>query len=129
MRHTIRFLRIRDAFSEDGKVSLSAAYHISVYATADGYTQSQKVLATLYWINANIETKINPAKTRGIVASAHDGIVSISGLDNGEVVKFYAADGKLLGSSSVVGGVASYAVSEKMVITKIGMDTIKVLMK
>ena len=118
-----------DALSEDGKVSLSAAYHISVYATADGYTRSQNVSATLYWINANIETKINPTKTRGIVASAHDGIVSISGLDNGEVVKFYAADGKLLGSSSVVGGVASCAVSEKMVIAKIGMDAIKVLMK
>ena len=118
-----------DALSEDGKVSLSAAYHISVYATADGYTRSQNVSATLYWINANIETKINPTKTRGIVASAHDGIVSISGLDNGEVVKFYAADGKLLGSSSAVGGVASCTVSEKMVIAKIGMDTIKVLMK
>ena len=118
-----------DVLSEDGKVSLSATYHITVYATADGYTQSQKVLAALYWLNADIETKINPAETRAIVASAHDGIVSISGLDNGEVVKFYAADGKLLGSSSAVGGVASCAVSEKMVIAKIGMDTIKVLMK
>ena len=119
-----------DALSEDGKVSLSAAYNISVYATADGYTASEKAEATLYWINANLETaNINLAKTRGIVASAHDGIVSISGLDNGEVVKFYAADGKLLGSSSAVGGVASCAVSEKMVIAKIGMDTIKVLMK
>ena len=118
-----------DVLSEDGKVSLSATYHITVYATADGYTQSQKVLAALYWLNADIETKINPAETRTIVASAHDGIVSISGLDNGEVVKFYAADGKLLGSSSAVGGVASCAVSEKMVIAKIGMDTIKVLMK
>ena len=119
-----------DALSEDGKVSLSAAYNISVYATADGYTASEKAEATLYWINANLETaNINLAKTRGIVASAHDGIVSISGLDNGEVVKFYAADGKLLGSSSAIGGVASCAVSEKMVIAKIGMDTIKVLMK
>ena len=35
----------------------------------------------------------------------------------------------LLGSSSAVGGVASCAVSEKMVIAKIGMDTIKVLIK
>ena len=85
--------------------------------------------ATLYWINANIETKINPTKTRGIVASAHDGIVSISGLDNGEMVNFYAADGKFLGSSSAAGGIASCAVSEKMVIAKIGKDTIKVLMK
>ena len=119
-----------DALSEDGKVSLSAAYNISVYATADGYSPSEKAEATLYWINANLETaNINLAKTRGIVASAHDGIVSISGLDNGEVVKFYAADGKLLGSSSAVGGVASCAVSEKMVIAKIGMNTIKVLIK
>ena len=119
-----------DALSEDGKVSLSAAYNISVYATADGYTASENAEATLYWINANLETaNINLAKTRGIVASAHDGIVSISGLDNGEVVKFYAADGKLLGSSSAVGGVASCAVSDKMVIAKIGMDAIKVLIK
>ena len=119
-----------DAYSKEGKVSLSAAYNISVYATADGYTPSEKTEATLYWINANLETaNINLAKTRGIVASAHDGIVSISGLDNGEVVKFYAADGKLLGSSSAVGGVASCAVSEKMVIAKIGMNTIKVLIK
>ena len=119
-----------DALSEDGKVSLTGAYNISVYATADGYTASEKAEATLYWINANQETtNINLAKTRGIMATAHDGIVSISGLDNGEVVMFYAADGKLLGSSSAVGGVASCAVSEKMVIAKIGMNTIKVSMK
>ena len=119
-----------DALNENGEVSLSAVYNISVYATADGYSPSEKAEATLYWINANLETaNINLAKTRGIVASAHDGIVSISGLDNGEVVKFYAADGKLLGSSSAVGGVASCAVSEKMVIAKIGMDAIKVLIK
>ena len=119
-----------DALSEDGKVSLSAAYNISVYATADGYTASEKAEATLYWINANQETtNINLAKTRGIMATAHDAIVSISGLDNGEVVMFYSADGKLIGSSSAVGGVASCAVSEKLVIAKIGMNTIKVSMK
>ena len=119
-----------DALSEDGKVSLTAAYNISVYATADGYTASEKAEATLYWVNANQETtNINLAKTRGIMATAHDGIVSISGLDNSEVVMFYAADGKLIGSSPAVGGVASCAVSEKMVIAKIGMNTIKVSMK
>ena len=119
-----------DALSEDGKVSLTAAYNISVYATADGYTASEKAEATLYWINANQETtNINLAKTRGIMATAHDGIVSISGLDNGEVVMFYAANGKLLGSSPAVGGVATCAVSEKIVIAKIGMNTIKVSMK
>ena len=119
-----------NAISDDGKASLSATYHISVYATADNHTASPKAEAILYWINANLETtNINPTKTRGIVASAHDGIVSISGLYNGEVVKFYAVDGKLLGSSSAVDGVASCAVSESMVIAKIGMDSIKVLIK
>ena len=37
-----------DALSEDGKVSLTAAYNISVYATADGYTASEKAEATLF---------------------------------------------------------------------------------
>lgn len=120
-----------DALSEDGNVSLSAAYDISVYATADGYKTSEKAKATLYWVNANLEnaTNINQARTRGVVASAHDGIVSISGLDNGEMVKFYAADGKLVGSTSAVDGTASCAVSETMVIAKFGDNAIKVAVK
>ena len=120
-----------DALSEDGNVTLSAAYDISVYATADGYKTSEKAKATLYWVNANLEnaTNINQTRTRGVVASAHDGIVSISGLDNGEVVKFYAADGKLIGSTSAVDGSASCAVSENMVIAKFGDNAIKVAVK
>ena len=120
-----------NAYNKEGKVTLSAAYNISVYATADGHTASDKAEATLYWINANLEntTNINQARTRGVVASAHDGIVCISGLDNGEVVKFYAADGKLIGSSSAVDGTASSAVSETMVIAKFGDNAIKVAVK
>ena len=120
-----------DAYSKEGKVTLSAAYNVSVYATADGYTASDKAEATLYWINANLDngTNINLAKTRGIVASAHDGVVSISGLDNGEVVKFFAADGKYLGSTVAANGAASYAVSENLVIAKVGKDSIKIAMK
>ena len=120
-----------DAYSKDGKVSLSAAYNISVYATADGYTASDKAEATLYWINANLDngTNINQVRTRGVVASAHDGIVSLSGLDDGEVVKFFAADGKYLGSTVAANGAASYAVSESLVIAKVGKDSIKIAMK
>lgn len=79
-----------DALCEDGNVSLSAAYDISVYATADGYSASEKAKATLYWVNANLEntTNIYQARTRGVVASAHDGIVCISGLDNGRWLSF-----------------------------------------
>ena len=120
-----------DALSENGEVSLSAAYNISVYATADGYKASDKAEATLYWINANLDngTNINQVRTRGVVASAHDGIITLSGLDNGEVVKFFAADGKYLGSTVVANGAASYAVSESLVIAKVGKDSIKIAMK
>ena len=120
-----------DAYSKDGKVTLSATYHISVYATADGYSASDKAEATLYWINANLEngTNINQVRTRGVVASAHDGIISLSGLDDGEVVKFFAADGKYLGSMVAANGAASYAVSESLVIAKVGKDSIKIAMK
>ena len=120
-----------NALSENGEVSLSAAYHISVYATADGYKASDKAEATLYWINANLEngTNINQVRTRGVVASAHDGIIGLSGLDDGEVVKFFAADGKYLGSTVAANGAASYAVSESLVIAKVGKDSIKIAMK
>lgn len=120
-----------DALSEEGKVSLSAAYKISVYATADGYKASDKAEATLYWINANLDngTNINQVRTRGVVASAHDGIITLSGLDDGEVVKFFAADGKYLGSTVAANGAASYAVSESLVIAKVGKDSIKIAMK
>ena len=120
-----------NALSENGEVSLSAAYNISVYATADGYKASDKAEATLYWINANLDTgtNINMVKTRGVVASAHDGIITLSGLDNGEVVKFYATDGKYLGSSVAANGSASYAVNESLVIAKVGKDSIKIAMK
>ena len=120
-----------DALSENGEVSLSAAYKISVYATADGYNASDKAEATLYWINANLDngTNINQVRTRGVVASPHDGIISLSGLDDGEVVKFFAADGKCLGSTVAANGAASYAVSESLVIAKVGKDSIKIAMK
>ena len=120
-----------DALSENGEVSLSAAYNISVYATADGYKASDKAEATLYWIDANLDTgtNINMVKTCGVVASAHDGIITLSGLDNDEVVKFYAADGKYLGSSVAANGSASYAVNESLVIAKVGKDSIKIAVK
>ena len=120
-----------DALSENGEVSLSADYNISVYATADGYKASDKAEATLYWINANLDngTNINMVKTRGVVASAHDGIITLFGLDNDEVVKFYATDGKYLGSSVAANGAASYAVNESLVIAKVGKDSIKIAVK
>ena len=126
-----------EKFSEDGKVQLSAAYEITVYATADGYQKSDKVTATLYWLkttatlDGTTSINLNQVKTRGIVASSHNGIITISGLDNGEEVRFYAVDGKQIGKTRAIEGVASQAVSaaSSPVVAKISGQAIKIAVK
>lgn len=124
-----------DALSEDGKVQLAAAYNITAYATADGYKASEKATAVLYWVKANgnlenTSTNINQAKTRGIVATSHDGIVALSGLDNGEEVRFYSVDGKQIGTVKAIDGVASQAISSaSLVIAKVSGQAIKIAVK
>ena len=121
-----------DAYSQDGIVKFSAAYNISTYATADGYKPSDKATATLYWVEANLQnnpTNINQATTRGIIVTSNDGIVTLSGLNNDETVRFYTVDGKQLGVAKAVNGAASQAVSESVVIAKMGNQTIKIAVK
>lgn len=121
-----------NAYCQDGTVKLYAAYNISAYATADGYMASDKVTATLYWVEANLQntpTNINQTATRGIIVTSNDGIVTLSGLNNDETVRFYTVDGKQLGAAKAVNGAASQAVSESIVIAKMGNQTIKIAVK
>lgn len=121
-----------DTYSQDGIVKLSAAYNISAYATADGYKPSDKATATLYWVEANLQnnpTNINQTATRGIIVTSNDGIITLSGLNNDETVRFFTVDGKQLGAAKAVNGTASQAVSESVVIAKMGNQTIKIAVK
>ena len=121
-----------DAYCQDGIVKLYAAYNISAYATADGYKASDKATATLYWVEANLNnntTNINQTATRGIIVTSNDGIVTLSGLNNSEIVRFYTVDGKQIGTAKAINGTASQAVSESIVIAKIGNQTIKIAVK
>lgn len=122
-----------DVYSQDGIVKLSAVYQISAYATADGYQASDKATATLYWINANFEnnpsSNINQVNTRGIVVTSQGGIVTLSGLSDGEVISFFAPDGKQVGLTKVVNGIASCAVVDSMVIAKVGGQSLKLMVE
>ena len=96
------------------------------------YLQDYKdALGDIYpYIYAYSSTNINQAKMRGIVATSHDGIVTLSGLDNGEEVRFYTADGKQIGTTKAIDGVASQAVSStSLIIAKIGRQAIKIAVK
>lgn len=119
-----------NSISSNGIINLKGKYDIFAYATAEGYKPSNTVTATLYWLNANLETdNINQAQTRGIVVSSDNGIISISGLDNNEKVSFYSTEGTVLGSQKAIDGRVSYAVgtAQKIIIVKIGDNSIKVM--
>lgn len=130
--YTLTDSDIADKRLSDGTVNLDACYKITVYAIADGYQQSETATATLYWINADLETtNINNIKSRGIVASYNDGVISISGLNNDEQVSFYGIDGVLIGSQRSINGEIHYAVgyNKEVVIAKIGDEAIKIVAK
>lgn len=121
-----------DKYNTDGKVLLNGKLDISVYATADGYKASDKATATLYWLNAEGDddtNNINLVKTRGVMVTT-DNDITISGLNDGEVVTFYSVNGVNLGSAKAVQGVLHFAKpNESIVIAKIKGNDLKIAIK
>lgn len=121
-----------DKYNTDGNVQLAGKLDISVYATADGYMASEKAAATLYWLNAeggDDTNNINLVKTRGVMVTT-DSDITISGLNDGEVVTFYSVNGVNLGSAKAVQGVLHFAKpNESIVIAKIRGNDLKIAIK
>lgn len=121
-----------DKYNTDGQVQLNGKLDISVYATADGYKASDKATATLYWLNAegcDDTNNINLVKTRGVMVTT-DSDITISGLNDGEMVTFYSVNGVNLGSAKAVQGVLHFAKpNESLVIAKIKGNDLKIAIK
>lgn len=121
-----------DKYNTDGQVQLNGKLDISVYATADGYKASDKATATLYWLNAeggDDTNNINLVKIRGVMVTT-DNDITISGLNDGEVVTFYSVNGVNLGSAKAVQGVLHFAKpNESIVIVKIKGNDLKIAIK
>lgn len=123
---------VSEGYSQDGSINLSATYNVSAYATAEGYLPSEISTATLCWINEKSDdapTNINQIKSRGIIISSDDGILTVSGLNKGEKVSLFSIEGKLIGTVNVENSTASCKVSEKLIIVKIGNQSIKYIIK
>lgn len=121
-----------DKYNTDGKVLLNGKLDISVYATADGYKASDKATATLYWLNAeggDDTNNINLVKTRGVMVTT-DNDITISGLNDGEVVTFYSVNGVNIGSAKAQQDVLHFAKpNESIVIAKIKGNDLKIAIK
>ncbi|MDO4159577.1 MAG: hypothetical protein Q4D41_03875 [Prevotellaceae bacterium] len=73
-------------------------------------------------------TGINSVAMEGVSVSKNNGQVSITGLCDNENVCFYTLDGKLIGTSKAVNGIAQCYIqkSNGVVIAKIGKQSIKI---
>jgi len=130
-------LETPDAKSEeelyyDKEVFLYGCYNISVRAEGDNYEPSSYATTTLYWLNADggdDTNNINFVKTRGVMVTT-DNDITISGLNDGEVVTFYSVGGVNLGCAKAVQGVLHFAKpNESIVIAKIKGNDLKIAIK
>ena len=117
-------------------IGLTAKYNIAAYAAAPGYDISETSEATLIWLNASldgVDTNVDAQDKRAIVAMAHDGVVTLSGLDDGESVAFYTLDGKLIATHKAKGGQVAQDVSgvsvPSVIIVRLGDQSVKIQVK
>lgn len=125
---------INNGYCQDGVLPLAAAYNISVYASADGYTNSEKVSAVLYFVDGRLDaddTGMKAAK-RGVLVSASGQDITVSGLNDGETVSLYNTSGMMLSTARVAaaGTVSLNAGNEHgVVIMKVGNESIKIALQ
>ena len=127
-----------DITSHSGnEVQLGVTYNISVYATAAGYENSDVATATLCWIDVEpktegIENSVSQVSARAVLIQANNGILSISGVENGTDIAVYSSSGMMVGSAKSIGESSSIATSLRngeIAIVKIGDKAVKVVMK
>lgn len=119
------------------EVERGVTYYISVYATAAGYKNSDVATATLCWIDVDpktegIENGVSQVSARAVLIQTNNGILSISGVENGTDIAVYSSSGMMVGSAKSIGGSSSFATSlrnDEIAIVKIGDKAVKVVMK
>lgn len=102
-------INVEDAKAGVGsEVTLSSAYEIMVYASKEGYNDSEKNTATLYWVNVDpiptdvIDNEIR-VNTNAILVQNAGGVIAISGVADGVDVMIYNISGQLTAQGKASG--------------------------
>lgn len=119
------------------EVQLGVTYHISVYATKEGFENSETATATLCWIDVEPKTEgitegMLQMAARAIMVKAEGGQLSIEGAEDNSNITVYSIDGIQVGTTTSRNGVASIMTSipkDSVAIVKIGNKSVKVMMK
>ena len=116
-------------------ISLSAIYNISVYATANGYDNSDTVNATLCWIECACNGNYNginniDVSSKSAFITSNNGVITVDCSLEGETVAVYTTDGTLVGAAAITNGSATIqgGLSKGSVaIVKIGAKSVKIV--
>jgi hypothetical protein len=119
------------------EVQLGVTYEISVFATKDGYENSETVTATLCWVDVEPKTEgidngIAQVRANAVMIKADGGKITVEGADDNTVITVYSLDGIQVGSTSSRNGVAYINTNlscDSIAILKIGDRSFKVIMK
>lgn len=126
---------VSDQVVDNGKVYLDGCYEVSVYASAEGFDDSDVAKACLFFLpnpqGEDITTDvIEVPEMRGILAYSNNGFITITGLNNLEYVSFYDLNGTKLGAVSAYNGVATFkAAVGSVVIATFTNSSIKILVR
>lgn len=127
-----------DIKSYDGnEIQLGVTYNISVYATKDGYENSDVATATLCWIDVEPKTEgvtdgIAQMPARAVMVKAEGGRLIVEGAEDNTIISAYSIDGVQVGTTTSRNGVASIYTAipkDSVAIVKIGNKSVKVMMK
>ncbi|MBR4988862.1 MAG: leucine-rich repeat domain-containing protein [Bacteroidaceae bacterium] len=114
---------------------LSATYSISVYATAEGYENSDTVNATLCWIengesDEDDTTNIIKIPAVAVLVTSANGAVTVNCSLEGENVEVYTTDGTFVGTAVIANGsvtIQSGLSKGSVAIVKIGDKSVKIV--
>ena len=119
------------------KVDLTVTYQISVYATKQGYYDSDVATATLCWIDVDpktegIENGVANVKAMPVLIQSEGGVLHITGAPEGVNISVYNTGGQMVGSakaSTDITTVSTTLQNGEIGIVKIGDKAVKVLVK
>lgn len=119
------------------EVDLTATYNIKVYATKEGYENSETATATLCWIDVEPMTEgitdgIAQMAARAVMVKAEGGQLTIEGAEENTNISVYSINGAQVGASTSRNGMATINTSiskGSVAIVKIGNKSVKVMMK
>ena len=131
-------IKVEDAKEGVGpEVTLSSAYEISVYASKEGYNDSEKNTATLYWINVDptatgvIENEMR-VNTNAILVQNTGGAIAISGVADGDNILIYNISGQLIAQGRASGNhveIGTSLSSGDICVIKIADKSVKYILK